>query len=97
MIFSRSKVSQAHTTHTTRGPHRHSLSMIAEPHGGSLVNTMLTDAAAKAAEIQSCDFEVELDERQLCDVELLMQVSEFQFKRARSEEFQRVLALTRIE
>ena len=47
--------------------------MLSEPHGGTLVNTMLTDAAAKEAEIKSCDYTVELDERQLCDVELLMQ------------------------
>jgi sulfate adenylyltransferase len=49
------------------------LSMISEPHGGTLVNTLLKDDAAKKSEIASCDFEVELDERQLCDVELLMQ------------------------
>ena len=43
------------------------------PHGGKLVTTMLKDEAAKQAAIKSCQFKVELDERQLCDVELLMQ------------------------
>ena len=37
------------------------------------MNTMLTSEADKNQIISSCDFEVELDERQLCDVELLMQ------------------------
>lgn len=49
------------------------LSMINEPHGGKLVNTMLKDESAKNDAVKSCDFEMELDERQLCDVELLMQ------------------------
>jgi sulfate adenylyltransferase len=43
------------------------------PHGGKLVNTMLTSETEKNQIISGCDFEVELDERQLCDVELLMQ------------------------
>ena len=43
------------------------------PHGGKLINTMLKDDSAKQAAIKSCNFAVELDERQLCDVELLMQ------------------------
>jgi sulfate adenylyltransferase len=43
------------------------------PHGGKLVNSMLKGCDAKNAAIAQCDFEVELDERQLCDVELLMQ------------------------
>jgi sulfate adenylyltransferase len=43
------------------------------PHGGKLVNTMLKDEAAKQAAIKACSFSMELDERQLCDVELLMQ------------------------
>lgn len=43
------------------------------PHGGKLVNTMLTSEVEKNQIISACDFEVELDERQLCDVELLMQ------------------------
>ena len=34
---------------------------------------MLTSEAEKNQIISACDFEVELDERQLCDVELLMQ------------------------
>ena len=46
-----------------------------EPHGGTLVNNMITDDAIKASEIASCDFSIELSDRQLCDVELLMQVS----------------------
>jgi len=43
------------------------------PHGGSLINTMLKGCDAKNAAISECHFELELDERQLCDVELLMQ------------------------
>ena len=43
------------------------------PHGGKLINTMITDESDKQIEISRCDFEVELDARQLCDVELLMQ------------------------
>ena len=43
------------------------------PHGGKLVNTMLKDEATKQAAIKACKFSMELDERQLCDVELLMQ------------------------
>lgn len=43
------------------------------PHGGKLINTMLTDNVVKNAAMSACDFELELDERQLCDVELLMQ------------------------
>lgn len=43
------------------------------PHGGKLVNTMLTTDAQKYEAISSCHFAVDLDERQLCDVELLMQ------------------------
>ena len=43
------------------------------PHGGKLINTMLTNDRDKILAMTSCDFEVELDERQLCDVELLMQ------------------------
>lgn len=49
------------------------LQMISTPHGGKLINTMLTSETAKNELISACDFEVELDERQLCDVELLMQ------------------------
>ena len=49
------------------------LQMINEPHGGKLVNTMVKGCDAKNELIRSCAFEVELDERQLCDVELLMQ------------------------
>lgn len=43
------------------------------PHGGVLVNTLLKTDAEKNEVIRSADFELELDERQLCDVELLMQ------------------------
>lgn len=43
------------------------------PHGGHLVDKMLYDDASKNVEMASCTLEVELDERQLCDVELLMQ------------------------
>mmetsp|Transcript_19342 Transcript_19342/g.43699 ORF Transcript_19342/g.43699 Transcript_19342/m.43699 type:complete len:431 (+) Transcript_19342:87-1379(+) len=49
------------------------LMMVSTPHGGKLINTMVTDASEKQQAIASCDFEMELDERQLCDVELLMQ------------------------
>lgn len=49
------------------------MSMVAEPHGGSLVNTMVKNCQAKKALTASCDFEVDLDDRQVCDVELLMQ------------------------
>lgn len=52
---------------------RHQLSMISEPHGGKLINTVVNDRAKQNELISSCDFEVDLDERQLCDVELLMQ------------------------
>lgn len=45
----------------------------AVPHGGKLVNTMITSDVAKSTAMAACDFELELDERQLCDVELLMQ------------------------
>ena len=51
----------------------HALSMISEPHGGKLVNTMITDVSKQNNLIASCDFELDLDERQICDVELLMQ------------------------
>ena len=43
------------------------------PHGGELVSTMLTSKSAITEAILSCNYEAELDERQLCDVELLMQ------------------------
>eukprot|EP01036_Dinobryon_divergens_P029684 gene29684-38813_t len=50
-----------------------SLQMVSTPHGGKLVNTMVVDNSQKNDLIASCDIEAELDERQLCDVELLMQ------------------------
>lgn len=49
------------------------LQMVSVPHGGSLVNTMVKESEVKNELIASCDYEVDLDERQLCDVELLMQ------------------------
>lgn len=49
------------------------LSMINEPHGGKLINTMVTDSSEQNKLISACDFEIDLDERQLCDVELIMQ------------------------
>lgn len=52
---------------------RFSLKMVAPPHGGKLINTMITDNSAKNQLMQTCDLEVQLDERQICDVELLMQ------------------------
>jgi sulfate adenylyltransferase len=50
-----------------------SLQMISTPHGGSLVNKLLKSDAEKDAAIKGCDFSLELDERQLCDVEQIMQ------------------------
>jgi len=47
--------------------------MVNTPHGGKLINTMVTDNSKRNELIASCDLEVQLDERQLCDVELLMQ------------------------
>jgi len=42
------------------------------PHGGKeLVDLMITDDAKKAEAAKSCDFEHQLTERQLCDVELI--------------------------
>lgn len=49
------------------------IKMIAEPHGGKLVDTMAKGCQLKRELMASCDFEVDLDERQICDVELLMQ------------------------
>lgn len=51
----------------------HQLSMISAPHGGKLVNTMVKEVSKQNELISSCDMEVDLDERQICDVELLMQ------------------------
>lgn len=56
-----------------RGSSARSLQMLAEPHGGKLVNTMIHGCSKKNELISSCDFEVNLDERQVCDVEQLMQ------------------------
>ena len=52
-----------------------SLKMVSEhvPHGGKLINTMINDNQLKNDAMSACNFAVELDERQLCDVELLMQ------------------------
>jgi len=41
------------------------------PHGGKLMDLMLTDEAAKEAAISSCSKEVQLNDRQLCDVEVI--------------------------
>ena len=43
------------------------------PHGGKLINTMIKENQHKNDAMTACNFAVELDERQLCDVELLMQ------------------------
>ena len=43
------------------------------PHGGKLVDQMLKTEEEKTAAMRECDFELDLNERQLCDVELLMQ------------------------
>jgi ATP sulfurylase len=60
---------------SSRGLRTSSLQMASEaiPHGGKLVNTMITDNQLKNDAMTACNFAVELDERQLCDVELLMQ------------------------
>eukprot|EP01031_Cornospumella_fuschlensis_P026077 gene26077-31489_t len=50
-----------------------SLSMISEPHGGKLINTMVSDPVKQKEIMAACDVEVDLDDRQVCDVELLMQ------------------------
>ncbi len=42
-------------------------------HGGDLVDRMLKSDKEKHDAIQSCDLEIEIDERQTCDVQLLMQ------------------------
>jgi sulfate adenylyltransferase len=54
-------------------PSLRSLNMISVPHGGKLVNTMVKSDQEKKNLIAACNFDLELDERQLCDVELLMQ------------------------
>lgn len=41
------------------------------PHGGSLVNTMITDAKEKEALVAKCGHTQELSDRNACDVELL--------------------------
>lgn len=45
----------------------------APPHGGKLVSTMVDNCERTNDLVSTCDMEIELDERQLCDVELLMQ------------------------
>jgi len=42
------------------------------PHGGKLTGTMITDEAEKKKLASACDFSVQLDARQLCDTELIM-------------------------
>jgi len=42
------------------------------PHGGKLTENIIKDDAKKAELAKACDFEVQLNERQLCDVELIM-------------------------
>ena len=41
------------------------------PHGGKLTPTMLTDQSEKDKVIASCNVTMELNDRQLCDVELI--------------------------
>ena len=66
--------SQIHTFVTPAVTSKHlQISMVNQPHGGVLVNTMVFDDSKKNEVMAGCDMEVELDERQLCDVELLMQ------------------------
>lgn len=57
----------------TYKPNSSRLSMISTPHGGQLINTLVHDNHVKKQLMNSCDFELDLDERQICDVELLMQ------------------------
>ena len=52
----------------------------AVPHGGKLVNTMIQDNQAKNDAMTACNFALELDERQLCDVELLMQGTQHSYR-----------------
>jgi len=63
---------QSHYVATRNNNKRLVMASDAIPHGGKLVNTMLSNDNDKILAMTSCDFEVELDERQLCDVELLM-------------------------
>lgn len=59
---------------TARKPaNMRNLQMVNTPHGGKLINTMVTDPHKQAELMSSCHMEVDLDERQICDVELLMQ------------------------
>lgn len=41
------------------------------PHGGALVDLMLTSDAAKQAAVKECTQTIELSDRNACDVELL--------------------------
>jgi sulfate adenylyltransferase len=54
--------------------HNRSLQMAAKqvPHGGTLVDLMCTTEEEKAAAIASATVELQASERQLCDVELIM-------------------------
>lgn len=59
---------------TRTGLNRRSLlkaAMVAEPHGGSLVNLYLEDDDAKTKAIAECVKTIEVTERQSCDVELI--------------------------
>lgn len=47
------------------------LSAKQEPHGGSLVNLFVADDEAKEEAIASCSMEIQVTERQSCDVELI--------------------------
>merc|ERR1711966_43278 len=42
------------------------------PHGGKLTGNMVDDDGKKKELAKACDFEMQLNERQLCDVELIM-------------------------
>jgi len=59
--------------HVTQRIGSKGLQMVSKPHGGTLINTMVHDNNIKNALMRECHFELDLDERQLCDVELLMQ------------------------
>ena len=61
------------TFSTSRYGRFRSMKMLAEPHGGNLINTMIKSTEEKNNLLTAVDLEVNLDERQVCDVELLMQ------------------------
>jgi len=47
--------------------------MSSVPHGGKLINTMVTDQKRVNELMASCDMEIEVNDRQLCDIECIME------------------------